>query len=61
MKMSIVRFVLTFFTILNLSKEVLMLPMVPGQMEIATDSDVRIEKVNEVRQNTGKRLKKGGE
>ena len=59
--MSIVRFVLTFLTILNLSKEVLMLPMVPGQMEIATDSGVRIEKVNEAHQNTGKRLKKCGE
>ena len=59
MKMSIVRFVLTFLTILNLSKEVLMLPMVPGQMEIVTESGVRIEKVNEAHQNTGNRLKKG--
>ena len=57
--MSIVRFVLTFLTILNLSKEVLMLPMVPGQMEIVTESGVRIEKVNEAHQNTGNRLKKG--
>jgi len=29
-----------------------MLPMVPGQMEIATDTAVRIEKVNEAHENT---------
>ena len=45
--MSVVRFVLTFLTILISSKVVLMLPMVPGRMEIATDSGVRIEQVDE--------------
>ena len=55
--MFIVRFALTFLTILILSEVVLMSPMLPGQDEIATDAGVRIEQVDDIHQNTGEEMK----
>ena len=56
--MFIVRFALTFLTILILSEVVLMSPMLPGQDEIATDAGVRMEQVDDiVHQDTGEEMK----